>query len=192
MLLVSALLGDAAEARYADRRHDPVAVTYADASKRAAAVQAAYAILVARFPAQETGLTAKRTASLDAIGSGESVERGVAWGQDVAEAILAWRSTDGFTPAPSPFTGSTDTGVWRPTPPAKRTSPPINRSFSREKKQTLPGQCPGTSRISKLIPRKSRDGVASMSRSGSTGSISKPKPKSRKKFGSAIMGALSG
>jgi len=34
MLVVSAMLGDADEGRYAGRRQDPVAVTHADASKR--------------------------------------------------------------------------------------------------------------------------------------------------------------
>jgi hypothetical protein len=43
--------------------------------------------------------------------------RGVAWGQTVANAILVWRSTDGFTPAPPPYFGRLETGFWRPTPP---------------------------------------------------------------------------
>src|SRR5262245_51255975 len=43
---------------------------------------------------------------------------GVAWGQFVANAILDWRSTDGFTPAPPPYLGSNAPGQWRPTPPA--------------------------------------------------------------------------
>jgi hypothetical protein len=47
-----------------------------------------------------------------------AVASGVAWGQTVADAILAWRSTDGFAPAPPPFTGAAVVGTWRPTPPA--------------------------------------------------------------------------
>jgi hypothetical protein len=43
--------------------------------------------------------------------------RGLQWGQAVADAIWAWRSTDGFTPAPPPFLGGTNVGQWRPTPP---------------------------------------------------------------------------
>src|SRR6185369_2453622 len=88
------------------------------ASKRAAAVQAAYAILLARFPAQAVDLNAKRTASLAALGEGQSQQQGVEWGQAVASAILAWRSTDGFTPPPPPFFGGLAPGQWRPTPPA--------------------------------------------------------------------------
>src|SRR5262245_59305353 len=66
--LVSAAVFDAVNG--IERRYAPVHVA-ADAprgaSKRAAAVQAAYAILVARYPAQATDLGAKRAASLAAI-----------------------------------------------------------------------------------------------------------------------------
>ena len=104
-----------------ERRYAPIHVP-ADAprgaSKRAAAVQAAYVILRARFPAQADDLNAKRAASLAAMGGakGNSVQRGLEWGQFVAEAILAWRSTDGFTPAPPPYVGVDVPGRWRPTP----------------------------------------------------------------------------
>jgi hypothetical protein len=98
-------------------------------SERAAAVQAAYAILSKLFPAQQSTFDAARTASLDAIlnvNGGDnrqakiqsSVDKGIAWGQQVADAIWAWRSTDGFTPPPPPFLGGTAIGQWRPTPPA--------------------------------------------------------------------------
>src|SRR4051794_37109952 len=105
-----------------ERRYAPILVPAAaprGASKRAAAVQAAYAILLSKFPAQADELNAKRAASLAAIGDGgESIRRGLAWGQFVADAILAWRSTDGFAPAPPPYLGSDEPGKWRPTPPA--------------------------------------------------------------------------
>jgi len=96
--LVSTAVFDAVNG--VERRYQPIHVDSdapRGASKRAAAVQAAYAVLVSRFPAQATDLAAKRATSLDAIGGGEgkSVERGLAWGQQVAEAILDWRSTDG-------------------------------------------------------------------------------------------------
>jgi hypothetical protein len=118
--LVSAAVFDAVNG--IERRYTPIRVATEaprGASPRAAAVQAAYAVLLARFPAQAGDLAAKRTASLAAIGDGggASVERGLEWGQDVAEAILAWRSTDGFTPPPPPFFGGLEEGRWRPTPP---------------------------------------------------------------------------
>ena len=96
------------------------------ASRRAAAVQAAYVILSAVYPAQAGSLGMKRDASIAAISAKESqksVQAGIAWGQTVATAILALRSTDGFTPPPPPFVGvlgietsPAAVGVWRPTP----------------------------------------------------------------------------
>jgi len=94
------------------------------ASRRAAAVQAAYASLVRLYPAQQADLDAKRAVSLAGISSGDaaensvSIKRGIQWGQTVADAIWTWRSTDGFTPAPPPFLGGSAVGQWRPTPPA--------------------------------------------------------------------------
>ena len=94
------------------------------ASKRAAAVQAAYAILIRLYPAQSDMLDQQRSASLMGISRGwgaersESIEQGIEWGQTVADAIWVWRSNDGFAATPPPFTGGTAPGEWRPTPPA--------------------------------------------------------------------------
>lgn len=94
------------------------------ASARAAVIQAAYGVLIKQFPTQQATLDAQRAASLAALDDdgdgvlGQSVERGLAWGQHVADEIWTWRSTDGFSPAPPPFRGSMETGVWRPTPAA--------------------------------------------------------------------------
>ena len=102
------------------------------ASQRAAAIQAAYAILLNLYPTQATTLAAQRTASLAALQPYESpaaINGGIAWGQTVADAIWAWRSNDGFVPNPPPFLGvlgiaqssapsSAAIGAWRPTPPA--------------------------------------------------------------------------
>ncbi len=109
-----------------ERRYTPVHVDPAappGASRRAAAVQAAYAALVRLYPAQKNALDEKLADSLAAISSGpaaensESIARGIDWGQTVADAIWAWRSTDGFAPPPPPFLGGTNVGEWRPTPP---------------------------------------------------------------------------
>jgi hypothetical protein len=109
-----------------ERRYTPVHVEPAaepGSSRRAAAVQAAYAILVRLYPSQAATLLAKRDASIAAITDdedatfGRSIEGGIAWGQTVADAIWAWRLTDGITPAPPPFLGGTNVGQWRPTPP---------------------------------------------------------------------------
>jgi hypothetical protein len=96
------------------------------ASQRAAAIQAAYAILLDMYPAQTGTLTTQRNASLATLALTEnanSIAAGVAWGQTVADAIWAWRLTDGNAPAPPAFVGvlgivgaSSAVGVWRPTP----------------------------------------------------------------------------
>ena len=97
------------------------------ASQRAAAIQAAYAILVDAYPAQSTTLTNQLNVSLATLALTEneqSIAEGVAWGQTVADSIWAWRQTDGFAPLPPPFEGvlgivgtPAAVGYWRPTPP---------------------------------------------------------------------------
>src|SRR5215467_12287119 len=133
--LVQAAVFDAVngiEKRYTPIHVDPTGP--GNASRRAAAVQAAYAILVRLYglngvftPNQQPTLDARRTASLADIGADESaaaVASGIAWGQTVADAIWAWRSTDGFSLAAPTWTGSTLLGQWLPTPnaPYPRTS----------------------------------------------------------------------
>jgi hypothetical protein len=123
-----------------DRRYTPIHVTPAapvGASRRAAAVQAAYVALSKQYgtgglfvpPAasQQAPLDAMRRAALTAIARNESsasINGGVSWGQTVADAIWTWRSTDGFTLDPPTWVGSTALGQWRQTPndPASGTS----------------------------------------------------------------------
>ena len=112
------------ERRYTSIHVDPAGP--AGASRRAAAVQAAYAILTKLYgsgaatpnAAQQATLDARRVVSLMDIGadtSSASIDGGITWGQFVADAIWTWRSTDGFTiTAPAPE-GSL-VGQWRRTP----------------------------------------------------------------------------
>jgi membrane-associated phospholipid phosphatase len=96
------------------------------ASQRAAAIQAAYAILINLYPAQIGSLTTHRDASIAALASTEndkSTQAGMTWGQSVADSIWAWRLNDGLTPPPPPFLGvlgivgmPAAVGAWRPTP----------------------------------------------------------------------------
>ena len=80
-------------------------------------------------------MDAKRAASLAGIASEEAVEhsksiaRGIEWGQEVADGIWAWRSTDGFSAVRSPYTGATAPGQWRPTPPANAPMAALNFAF---------------------------------------------------------------
>ena len=68
-------------------------------------------------------LSERYAASLAALSDdggdgGQSRERGIAWGTDVAQAVLAWRAADGFGASYPPFTGGTAVGQWRPIAPA--------------------------------------------------------------------------
>ena len=107
-----------------DPRFTPLHVAPAaapGASRRAAAVLAAYGTLVNLYPDQKPLFDTQLASSLASIAQSEhpvAMARGIAWGQTVAAQILAWRSTDGFTPAPPPFMGGLAPGEWRPTPPA--------------------------------------------------------------------------
>ena len=114
-----------------ERRYIPYHVS-ADAprgaSRRAAAIQAAYVALVNLFPSQKATFDLERSASLASITDdgeseeSESIARGIEWGEEVANDILAWRSTDGLNrpfnpPCPIPLPSSPAPGQWRPTPP---------------------------------------------------------------------------
>lgn len=95
------------------------------ASPDAAAVEAAYRTMSWAFPGLQADLDARRAASLGAIAAGDregpggrSIERGLAWGAAVADEYIAWRSSDGFTPAPPPYLGTTAIGAWHPVAPA--------------------------------------------------------------------------
>ena len=92
------------------------------ARPQAAAVQAAYTALKSLFPAQTATFDAQLADSLAKIpgnrGRSVSIARGRAWGEHVANVILAWRATDGFnTPLPGYFGSTTTAGIWR-SPPA--------------------------------------------------------------------------
>lgn len=94
------------------------------ASPDAAAIQAAYAILIRFYPGLTTSLTTQRDTSLAALSASPgSIQNGQNWGQTVADAIWNWRLNDGTSPAPAPFFGVQSIagkpaaiGLWRPTP----------------------------------------------------------------------------
>jgi len=119
-----------------DRRHTPIFVHGTapnGASRRGAVVAAAYTALAGLFPARKPELDASFAASLAALSAAcehsarphgrphscpTSIERGVAWGTEVAHAVLDWRASDGFTVIYPPFAGGSALGQWRPVPPA--------------------------------------------------------------------------
>jgi hypothetical protein len=119
-----------------ERRYTPVFARNEaphGASRRAAVIAAAHTALLGLFPSRQPELDVSYAASVAALGEGggQSRERGIAWGIEVAQAVLAWRATDGFNPStPYPaFRGGDVVGQWRPTSP---TSPPICAAMSAQ------------------------------------------------------------
>ena len=151
--LVSAAVFDAVNG--IEPRYEPLLVVPnapRPASRRAAAIEAAYAVLANLYPSQAATLAAYRQTSLMALAgeSDKSIKNGIDWGDTVAKAVLDIRSTDGFNPPAPPFEGvlaisqpdpvlgmnlginlkpAAAIGMWRPTP----TGTPL----------TLPGATPG-------------------------------------------------
>src|SRR3954470_1557363 len=119
-----------------ERRYTPIFVhdrAPGGSSRRAAVIAAAHRALTGLFPSRQSMLDASYAASLAAISDhcgtshqppareescSKRIERGTAWGTGVAEAVLSWRATDGFSAIYPSFTGGNAVGQWRPTPPA--------------------------------------------------------------------------
>jgi membrane-associated phospholipid phosphatase len=109
-----------------ERRYTPILVhpdAAPGASRRAAVIAAAHTALVALFQSRKPQLDSSYDASLAALSEddgdgGQSRQRGIAWGEQVANAVLAWRANDGFSGAYMAFSGGTAVGQWRPVPPA--------------------------------------------------------------------------
>ena len=87
-----------------------------EASVEAAAVQAAYGMLIRLLPAQANMLNAARSASLSAIPDGPAKEEGLAVGEAVAGQIVALRSSDG-SDVDGTYTFGSGPGEYQRTPP---------------------------------------------------------------------------
>jgi hypothetical protein len=106
-----------------ERRYTPYHVYPAAApgtSRDAAAASAAYTALVALIPSQKPLFDQQLAATLAQISDdpsdpGQSVQRGLDWGESVANDILAWWATNGFSAVLSPYVGGTVLGDWQPT-----------------------------------------------------------------------------
>ncbi len=99
----------------------------------AAAAGAAHEALSVLFPDQAASfdtLLATTLARLpdDGQQDPEAIRQGVAWGAAVADAIIAWRTGDGFTSVPPPYQPTDTPGRWQPTPPLF--GPPAFRQFA--------------------------------------------------------------
>ena len=83
-------------------------------SKEAAAIAAAYNVLLALFPAQQVVLDPNYAASLAAIPDSQEKADGIAVGTEVASLFLASRAGDGRN-APITYTPGSGPGAWIPT-----------------------------------------------------------------------------
>ena len=89
----------------------------AGASAEAATAASAHRVLVSLYPAQAIKFNDALQSSLAKIPDGKSKDDGIAVGQQVADQIIALRSTDGITRVVQ-YTPKTEPGSWVPTPPA--------------------------------------------------------------------------
>jgi len=103
-----------------EKKYEPyyVEIPGASGSPEAAAAKAAHDVLVSRFPAQAANLDTTYQQYMFNHGLADN-DPGIAAGAKAAAGIIALRACDGSfpNPAPPPFIGGTDIGVWRPTPP---------------------------------------------------------------------------
>ena len=88
------------------------------ASADAAAAAAARTALDALLPSQQPAIDSFFQSSLAQIGSGPQVERGIRFGDEVANAVLAARANDGAIATPPVFTPGIGPGEYQLTPPA--------------------------------------------------------------------------
>jgi PAP2 superfamily len=88
------------------------------ASPDAAAAAAAHTALDALLPTQQPAIDAFFQASLAQLGPSERVERGLRFGERVADAVLAARANDGAALTAPAFTPGAGPGEYQLTPPA--------------------------------------------------------------------------
>jgi membrane-associated phospholipid phosphatase len=86
------------------------------ASPEAAAIQAAYRILVTYFPASQPALDIDRANSLAHISDGQAKDDGIATGDAAAYAMIALRANDGSSPPEFKIPGPPVPGEWQATP----------------------------------------------------------------------------
>ena len=85
------------------------------ASADAAAIQAAYRVLITYFPSN-TSLDAERANSLASIPDGKAKIDGIATGEAAANALVALRANDGSSPSQFKTPGPPVPGEWQATP----------------------------------------------------------------------------
>jgi hypothetical protein len=105
-----------------DRRHTVFAIrptnVPARASKKAAAVEAAYRVIRTMIPQQAAYFDAQYTLSMAAIPDGPAKADGIAVGANTAVLFLDSRVGDGRNDTSITYTPGSGPGVWVPTPPS--------------------------------------------------------------------------
>jgi hypothetical protein len=102
-----------------DKDFDPylgTVVAPPTASKEAAAVAAAHAVLKNYFQSSAAALDSARDTSLANIADGISKQEGIAVGEAAAAAMIGLRTGDGSAPPEFYVPASSDVGEWQPTP----------------------------------------------------------------------------
>lgn len=87
------------------------------ASADAAAAAAAQTVLDALLPTQQPAIDAFYASSLTQLGSGERIRRGLRFGTQVGNAVVAARADDGADATPPVFAPLTGPGEYQLTPP---------------------------------------------------------------------------
>lgn len=91
--------------------------TPAGTSAEAAAVQAAYRVLIRRYPASAAAIEARRTASLATVADGPSKTDGITLGDKVGNQLFDLRATDKYS-LPNPvYVPGTEADDYKLTPP---------------------------------------------------------------------------
>lgn len=124
--LVHIAVHDAVQA--IEKRYEPYhfEMTGAKGSRSAAAASAAHAVLISIYPAQAASLDATYFNYL--ASNGLNGDPGLSVGEKAAASIVPMRRNTP-NPAPPPFVGGTDIGMWRPTE-SFLGNPPAPPSFS--------------------------------------------------------------
>ena len=86
------------------------------ASAEAAAIEAAYRVLVTYFPASKATLDSELANSLGSIPDGQAKTDGIATGEAAASALIALRANDGSSPPQFNIPGPPVPGKWQATP----------------------------------------------------------------------------
>ncbi len=139
MAYVHAAIYDAVNA--IDGRYTVYAVKPANvpsgSSKEAAAIAAAYTVLIGRLPLQAASLTGDYNAMLAAIPDSPGKANGIAIGVEVGNGILALRAGDGLDAPAPPYVFGTGPGTYQKIPIFQPRPDPINQTLATMRPFTI-------------------------------------------------------